>query len=202
MEGLAGSQGNKYGGVGVAGCRELRRKGVAAGQALPLNRGTPALAAGHRQPGARAPHSGTWKGSLLSWTEGRGGECLLPGPAPVLGWGKTKRLESGPWLGCSSRSGRRGKSLSPPIIQIGGGLCLLSLGFQTEWVAPPPTPPLSPLSSRGGRAEADARSSGRSWGSRLWRLRRGALAPRLPLLRPLLSLRLRRRRSLRKLRRV
>lgn len=94
------------------------------------------------------------------------------------------------------------KSLSPPIIQIGGGLCLLSLGFQTEWVAPPPTPPLSPLSSRGGQAEADARSSGRSWGSRLWRLRRGALAPRLPLLRPLLSLRLRRRRSLRKLRRV
>lgn len=166
MEGLAGSQGNKYGGVGVAGCRELRRKGAAAGQALPLNRGTLALAAGHRRPGARAPHSGTWKGRLLSWTEGRGGECVLPEPAPVLGWGETKRPESGPWpwlleplrqegesqpmpVGSGQRplpgalnarlspSPNR-ESLSPPIIQIGGGLCLLSSGFQTL----PPPPPL------------------------------------------------------------
>ena len=76
----------------------------------------------------------------------------------------------------------------------GEGLCLPSSGFRT---LPPPHPPLRLLSSRGGREEADAGSSGRRWGSRLRSLGRGAPAPRLPLLRPLL--RLRGRRSLRKL---
>ena len=61
-EGLAGGQGNKYGGVGVAGCSdrdgELRRKEAATGQALPPQQRDPALAAGHRKPGAWAPHYG------------------------------------------------------------------------------------------------------------------------------------------------
>uniref|UniRef100_A0ABI8ANX2 BCL2 associated agonist of cell death n=2 Tax=Felis catus TaxID=9685 RepID=A0ABI8ANX2_FELCA len=110
-----------------------------------------------------------------------------------------------PGLGRSSRLGRRGRAERYPSAE-GSGRCgwgahppalpLPKLGVSLpsnnpDWgrplpsvlgipTLPAPHPPLHPLSSLGGREEADAGSSGRRRGSRLWSLGPGAPAPQLP----------------------
>lgn len=115
MEGLAGGQGNKYGGVGGVGCRdrdgELRRKEVVAGQALPLNRGTLAFAE-HRQPGSLTQRCGRTD-SLSSPRRSGGGEVgsLLPGPVSEPGVG----------AGGAEAKGEGSLALVAGVVLAGGG---------------------------------------------------------------------------------
>lgn len=170
MEGPAGGQGNKYGGVGVVGCSGGKQWWL-AGPSRPRQR-APCLR------GAQAtwvPHYGVWKDSPSS--PGQSGEYSSPGQAQSRGWGEGGAEAEGkgvPGLGRWSRPGRRGRagqrqsvqssgrcwgrstSGSPPP-QTGG----LSPLQQSGWGGPlpsvlripdagPPHPPLRPLSSRGG----------------------------------------------------
>ena len=205
----------------------LRRKEVVVGRALPPStegplplRGTgnlgPSLRGVERQPFLSRAEAGREVGSTplqarLKAGEGgtgvqkpkeRGSLASVAGVVPA-GGGEPANAS----LFRAAAAAGDAQRLALPLPKLEGslpsnnpdgeGLCLPSSGFRT---LAHPTPHCVHSPAAGGREEADARSSGRGCGSRLRSLGPGAPAPRLPLLRPLL--RLRGRRSLRKLLRV
>lgn len=96
MEGLAGGQGNKYGGVGVAGSSdrdgELRKKETAAGQALPPQQRDPTLAA---QP--QPPYSGAWKDRPSGRQRREVGRISSLGQSQSQDEGVQSLKDRGPW---------------------------------------------------------------------------------------------------------
>lgn len=119
MERLAGGQGNKYGGVGVAGCSdsdgELRRKEAAAGQALPPQQRDPALAVGHRQPEAWAPHSEAWKDRPSGGQRREVGRVSTLGQSQSQGEGVQRLKDRGPWPWSLESSRLEGESRQIPF---------------------------------------------------------------------------------------
>ena len=174
MEGPAGGQGNKYGGVGAVGCSG-GKKWWLAGPSRPRQR-APCLC------GAQAtwvPHYGVWKDSPSSPGQRRVGKwgVLLsrPGSKPGMGGrGCRSRRKGGPWPRSLESSRQEGESRPTPVCseqrpllgtlnvwlpppQTGGLSPLQQSGWggplpSVLWIpdAGPPHPPLRPLSSRGG----------------------------------------------------